>query len=72
VHDLLRGKTGPVRDAVLLNAAAALVALDGPGDDLATDIGAAYERAAQAVDSGRGAATLDRWIEISRSLQGQA
>ncbi|MFI6596968.1 anthranilate phosphoribosyltransferase [Nonomuraea sp. NPDC050536] len=69
VHDLLRGKMGPVRDAVLLNAAAALVALDGPGDDLDSAMIDGYARAVQAVDSGRAAATLDRWIEISRSLR---
>ncbi|MEV0344504.1 anthranilate phosphoribosyltransferase [Nonomuraea sp. NPDC050680] len=69
VHDLLRGKTGPVRDAVLLNAAAALVALDGPGDDLDAAMIDGYARAVQAVDSGRAAATLDRWIETSRSLR---
>jgi anthranilate phosphoribosyltransferase len=67
VHDLVRGETGPVRDAVLLNAAAALVALDGPTDDLVNDLGTAVVRAAEAVDSGRAAATLDRWVEISRS-----
>lgn len=69
VHDLLRGKTGPVRDAVLLNAAAALVALDGPGDDLDAAMIDGYARAVQAVDSGRAAATLERWIETSRSLR---
>lgn len=68
VHDLLRGKTGPVRDAVLLNAAAALVAADGAGDDLDSAMIDGYARAVQAVDSGRAAATLDRWIEVSRSL----
>lgn len=72
VRDLVNGKTGPVRDAVLLNAAAALVAFDNArgaaNDDLVTAMGAAYERAAEAVDSGRAAATLDRWIEASRSV----
>ncbi|MET9343584.1 anthranilate phosphoribosyltransferase [Nonomuraea sp. NPDC003804] len=68
VHDLLRGKTGPVRDAVLLNAAAALVAADGPGDDLDSAMIDGYARAVQAVDSGRAAATLDRWVEVSRAL----
>lgn len=33
VNDLLDGKPGPVRDVVLLNAAAALVAFDGPVAD---------------------------------------
>ncbi|MGI5490770.1 anthranilate phosphoribosyltransferase [Microtetraspora malaysiensis] len=68
VHDTLGGKTGPVRDAVLLNAAAALVAFDGSGDDLVADLGAAYSRAAEAVDTGKAAATLERWVEVSRSL----
>ncbi|MEV0592617.1 anthranilate phosphoribosyltransferase [Nonomuraea cavernae] len=69
VHDLVRGKTGPVRDAVLLNAAAALVALGGPADDLDSAMIDGYARAVQAVDSGRAAATLDRWIAVSNSLR---
>ncbi|MCT9930095.1 anthranilate phosphoribosyltransferase [Planotetraspora sp. A-T 1434] len=69
VHDLVRGKTGPVRDAVLLNAAAALVAFDGPGDDLVSEIGTAFARAVDAVDSGKAAETLDRWVEVSRSYK---
>lgn len=69
VHDLLQGGTGPIRDAVLLNAAAALVALEGVGEDLEAAMSAGYARAAQAVDSGAAATTLDRWVEISRSLK---
>ncbi|MBB2911890.1 anthranilate phosphoribosyltransferase [Streptosporangium becharense] len=69
VRDLVGGKTGPVRDAVLINAAAALVALGETGDDLNTAMAAGYERAAHAVDSGAAATTLDRWIEVSRSLK---
>ncbi|MET8008127.1 anthranilate phosphoribosyltransferase [Nonomuraea glycinis] len=68
VHDLVHGVTGPVRDAVLLNAAAALVALDGPGDDLDSAMIDGYARAVQAVDSGNASATLDRWIEVSGSF----
>ncbi|MER5324776.1 anthranilate phosphoribosyltransferase [Streptosporangium roseum] len=69
VHDLIGGKTGPVRDAVLLNAAAALVALDGKGDDLDAAMSVGYGRAVQALDSGAAAATLDRWIEASQALK---
>jgi anthranilate phosphoribosyltransferase len=69
VRDLVGGKTGPVRDAVLLNAAAGLVAAGGPGDDLDASMAEAYARAGRAVDSGAAAATLDRWIEISRAHQ---
>ncbi|TDD44728.1 anthranilate phosphoribosyltransferase [Nonomuraea terrae] len=68
VHELVGGKTGPVRDAVLLNAAAALVALDGPGDDLDQAMTDAYARASQAVDSGAAAAALERWVEASASF----
>ncbi|MFF0306038.1 anthranilate phosphoribosyltransferase [Streptosporangium sp. NPDC004379] len=69
VRDLVGGRTGPVRDAVLLNAAAALVAHDGPEDDLDAAMTAAYARAVEAVDSGAAAALLDRWIAASRSLK---
>ncbi|GIH28852.1 anthranilate phosphoribosyltransferase [Acrocarpospora phusangensis] len=70
VHDLLRGKAGPIRDAALLNAAAALTALDGvTAETLTEQLRANYARAAQAVDSGAGAATLDRWIEVSRAIR---
>lgn len=69
VRDLVGGKTGPVRDAVLLNAAAALVSLDGSGDDLNAAMAAGYARAGQAVDSGAAEVTLDRWIEVSQALK---
>ncbi|OUC97273.1 anthranilate phosphoribosyltransferase [Streptosporangium minutum] len=69
VRDLVGGKTGPVRDAVLLNAAAALVALEGKGDDLDAAMSVGYGRAVQALDSGAAAATLDRWIETSQALK---
>lgn len=70
VRRYLAGDLGPVRDTVLLNAAAALVA-DGslPG----TGTGTLVERlrvglalAAAAVDESRAAAVLDRWVEASR------
>jgi anthranilate phosphoribosyltransferase len=58
----LAGERGPVRDAVLLNAAAALVALAGPAGPLPDQLAAAFGQAAEAVDSGEAAAVLDRWI----------
>ncbi len=69
VRDLVGGKTGPVRDAVLLNAAAALVSLDGAGDDLDAAMIEGYARAVRAVDSGAAEATLDRWIKASQALK---
>lgn len=72
VRRLVAGVSGPVRDAVLLNAAAALVAHDGPGADLVTDLAAAIERAAVAVDSGAAAALLERWAKLTTELSGTA
>jgi anthranilate phosphoribosyltransferase len=69
VRDVLAGRSGPVRDAVLLNAAAALVAADGADKEFADAMADAYERATRAIDSGAAAQTLERWIEVSRSLQ---
>ncbi|MBN9096999.1 MULTISPECIES: anthranilate phosphoribosyltransferase [unclassified Pseudonocardia] len=66
---LLAGAEGPVRDAVLLNAAGALVAFDGAPSDLATAFPAALERAAAAIDGGAAATLLDRWVERSVSLR---
>ncbi|MGW0506489.1 anthranilate phosphoribosyltransferase [Micromonospora sp. NPDC003241] len=62
---LLAGEPGPVRDAVLVNAAAAL-ATQGPLDGSLTDaLRAGLARAAESIDSGSAARTLDRWIEVA-------
>jgi anthranilate phosphoribosyltransferase len=63
---LLAGKPGPVRDAVLVNAAGALVARDGWGDDLTGALRAGVERAATAIDSGAAADLLQRWVSCSQ------
>ncbi|GHF32081.1 anthranilate phosphoribosyltransferase 1 [Streptomyces mashuensis] len=64
---LLAGERGPVRDAVLLNSAAALVAL-APGDaPLAEQIRAGMERAAESVDSGAARRVLERWVAASNA-----
>ncbi|MGZ4614766.1 MAG: anthranilate phosphoribosyltransferase [Actinomycetes bacterium] len=68
----LDGEKGPVRDAVLLNAAAALVALEP--DDMALDerlvdaLRGGIDRAAQSVDSGAAARALETWVATSRRL----
>ncbi|MEJ5915436.1 anthranilate phosphoribosyltransferase, partial [Pseudokineococcus sp. 1T1Z-3] len=67
VRELLAGTRGPVRDAVLLNAAAALVAAEGRGGDLLARMRSALDRAATSVDSGAAADVLDRWISAARS-----
>lgn len=66
VRDLVAGAGGPVRDIVLLNAAAGLVAFDGPKADVLTDqFRAALVRVADAVDSGAAAAKLTAWVSAA-------
>nr|WP_308127278.1 anthranilate phosphoribosyltransferase [Nonomuraea guangzhouensis] len=64
---VLAGERGPVRDIVLLNAAAALVAADGtpPADGLTTALAQAYKRAGDAVDSGAATTLLTRWAHAT-------
>jgi anthranilate phosphoribosyltransferase len=66
----LGGAPGPVREIVLLNAAAALAAEAGvPGTDrLQAALADSYARAAGAVDSGEARALLERWVEASQRL----
>jgi anthranilate phosphoribosyltransferase len=63
---VLSGQSGPVRQTVLLNAAAAIVAADGDplavDGDLTARLRAGIDRAANAIDSGVAAALLDRWV----------
>ena len=65
---LLGGEQGPVRDAVLLNAAAALAAHEGASDDLVARLSRGHDRAAAALDGGAAAALLDRWVEVGAGL----
>ena len=68
VRALLSGERSPVRDAVLLNASAALVAA-APGDgSLDQQLIAGIDRATEALDSGAAAAALERWVATSRAL----
>ncbi|MEU1148258.1 anthranilate phosphoribosyltransferase [Streptomyces sp. NPDC005863] len=62
---LLDGESGPVRDAVLLNSAAALVALTPTDEPLVEQIRAGMARAAQAIDSGAAKRALERWVSAS-------
>jgi anthranilate phosphoribosyltransferase len=68
-RDLLAGKPGAVRDAVLLNAAAALAAYAAAPGSVEERLGAGLEKAAQALDSGQAAAALARWVEVSQQLR---
>jgi anthranilate phosphoribosyltransferase len=68
LRSMVAGDAGPVRDTVLLNAAGAIAAFRGFSTDLTADLRAGMEAAADAVDSGRAAKLLDRWITLSKEL----
>ena len=62
---VLSGEHSPVRDAVLLNAAAGIAAFDRFPGGLVESLRAGLVRAADAVDSGAASTTLDRWIAVA-------
>jgi anthranilate phosphoribosyltransferase len=62
IRDVLAGKTGPYRDIILLNTAAALV-VAGRAGDLRQGAGIA----AQAIDDGKARDCLDKLVEVSNS-----
>jgi anthranilate phosphoribosyltransferase len=64
---VLTGERGPVRDAVLLNSAAALVALNPTDAPLESQIAAAMRRAAESIDSGAAHRVLDRWVAATNA-----
>lgn len=66
---LFHGEAGAVRDAVLLNAGAAVAAHAGFSGDLVGDLRAGRDRVAGAVDSGAAAALLARWVQLSTQLK---
>jgi anthranilate phosphoribosyltransferase len=69
VRDLVAGVPGPVRETVMLNAAAALVAdgtLPGTGQGtLVERLRAGLSHAAESIDGGGAAAVLERWIQAT-------
>ncbi|WP_067699360.1 anthranilate phosphoribosyltransferase [Nocardia jejuensis] len=71
-RNMLAGESGPVRDAVLLNSAAAVVAFeltgDQVGDDLHDKLAIALERVSAAVDTGAAGALLERWVTVTNQL----
>jgi anthranilate phosphoribosyltransferase len=66
---VLAGEPGAVRDAVVLNAGAALAARGGLGGDLHAGLRAGIARAAAAIDSGAAAKTLDSWISLAQAIR---
>ncbi|WP_054813246.1 anthranilate phosphoribosyltransferase [Nocardia arizonensis] len=73
-RNVLAGSAGPVRDAVLVNSAAALVAYGLSKGELDFDVdihaalAAGIERAAAAIDSGKAAALLESWAKLTQTL----
>jgi anthranilate phosphoribosyltransferase len=68
VRKVVSGQPGPVRDIVVLNAAAALVAYGKPAAGrLEEDFADELERARQAIDSGAAQTKLEEWIEATHS-----
>jgi anthranilate phosphoribosyltransferase len=61
LYDVLTGLSGPRRDVVLLNAAAGLVAAG-----LAGDLKEGVAMGAEAIDSGQGAATLEKLRQFGK------
>lgn len=67
VRDLLAGAPGPVHDIVVLNAAATLVAFDGPEPARLTEqLGEQLVRAEEAIATGAARDRLEQWVSATR------
>ena len=64
---VLDGERGAVRDAVLLNSAAALVALEPADAPLTEQLRVQMAKAAESIDSGAAKRTLERWAAASNA-----
>jgi anthranilate phosphoribosyltransferase len=73
-HSVFAGEPGPVREAVLLNAGAALAAYEeaetGIPGELHEAVARGRDRAAAAVDAGAAAELLERWAGVAKRLRG--
>ena len=65
VRRVVDGEPGPVRDAVVLNAGAALAIHAAEPGHLTDRLATGVARAQEAIDSGNARATLDRWVEAT-------
>jgi anthranilate phosphoribosyltransferase len=66
VRRLLGGEKGPVRDAVVLNAGAALAVHAAEPGSLEERLVGGIDRATEAIDSGSAQQTLERWVAATR------
>lgn len=68
------GRMGPIRDAVLLNAAAGVLAFDGIGQPAAEGFeerfAIAFDEVVRTLDSGRPAELISRWAAASQEAAG--
>ena len=60
------GEPGPVADAVVLNAAAAIAAYAGLSGDLEADLAAGLERSRAVLSSRASVDLVDRWVAVSQ------
>ena len=66
---IFAGERGAPRDAVLLNAAAAIAAFEGDMEsDVRERLTVGLERAVRAVDSGAALALLDKWAALTQEI----
>ncbi|MFT4188162.1 MAG: anthranilate phosphoribosyltransferase [Aeromicrobium sp.] len=65
---VLDGETGPIRDAVLLNAAAGLAAHAAEEGSLAERLATGLKRAAESIDSGAARDVLTRWTAATQEV----
>jgi anthranilate phosphoribosyltransferase len=68
VKRLVDGEQGPVHDAVVLNAGAALAVYDGGDGDPVELLRAGIARAEEAIESGAAWRVLDGWVRTSAEL----
>ncbi len=62
IRKIFAGEKGPKRDAVLMNAGAAIY-LGGKAESFAEGV----KKAAEIIDSGKAAATLEKYVEVSNA-----
>jgi anthranilate phosphoribosyltransferase len=62
LRSLLDGQRGPVRDVVLLNAAAAVAVATLTAEPLINQLAPALAKCTEAIDTGLAATTLTKWI----------
>ncbi|HET7389000.1 MAG TPA: anthranilate phosphoribosyltransferase [Nocardioidaceae bacterium] len=65
VRRLLDGEPGPVRDAVVLNAGAALAVHDAESGNYRDGLSAGVTRAKKSIDAGAARSALQRWVKVS-------